>query len=125
MIVNAPFRLPPDFLDRFGYRGHARLVALYWEASGDEACYQDDVSFACGCCDNGLFLDFIRQPQVKGWLDAHGLHLGNSDEPARHWLIADALHGDLYTALRREALRIVRTQQLPKTEIGENGNDRR
>jgi hypothetical protein len=63
--------------------------------------------------DNWLYLRFIRQPEVRRWLDEHGFNLGNSDEPATHWLIADALTGDLYAASRREALEIVRRQQPP------------
>src|SRR5262245_53750562 len=117
MIVKAPFRLPSDFLGRFGYAGNRRLVALYWEPSGDEACYEDGVSFACGCCDNWLYLDFIRQPEVQAWLAHHCIHLGSSDEPAEHWLIADASNCELYAASRLDALRIVRGQRTPKTDV--------
>jgi hypothetical protein len=48
VILKAPFILPPDFLASFGYRRGRRLVALYWEPCGDEACYDDGVSSACG-----------------------------------------------------------------------------
>src|SRR5205807_2325356 len=113
MIVQAPFRLPPGFLVAFGYPGGRRLVALYWQSSGDEACYEDGVLFACGLCDNWLYLDFIRQPQVTEWLDRHGIHLGNSDEAAEHWLVVDALTGDLFAVPRREASAILIKQQLP------------
>ncbi len=113
MILKAPFRLPLGFLQAFGYEGGRRFVALYWEPSGDEACYDDGVSYACGMSDNWLYLRFIHQPEVRRWLDEQGLNLGNSDESAEHWLIADALTGDLYAAPRREALEIVRRQQPP------------
>jgi hypothetical protein len=113
-MMKAPFELPPGFLHVFGYRGGRRFVALYWEPCGDEACYDDGVSYACGMSDNWLFLGFIHRPEVRRWLDEHGLNLGNSDEPATHWLIADALTGDLYVAPRREALEIVRQQELPE-----------
>jgi hypothetical protein len=63
--------------------------------------------------DNWLYLDFIRRPEVRRWLDEQGLNLGNSDEPATHWLIADATTGDLYAAPQREASLIVRQQELP------------
>ena len=114
MILKAPFCLPPGFLDAFGYPGSRRLVALYWEPSGDEACYEDGVSFACGLCDNWLYLDFIRQPQVSDWLDHHGINLGNSDAPADHWLIVDTQTNALFAAPERQAQGIVRSQQLPK-----------
>jgi hypothetical protein len=37
-------------------------------------------------------------------------------QPAEHWLIADAVTGDLYAAPRREALEIVRRQALDTRE---------
>ena len=112
MLHKAPFTLPAGFLAAFGYPAGRRFVALYWEPSGDEACYDDGVSYACGMCDNWLYLGFIHRAEVGRWLDEHGLNLGNSDEPARHWLVADALTGDLYAAPSREASAVVRQQQL-------------
>lgn len=116
MTIKAPFQLPPGFLPAFGYRGGRRFVALFWEPSGDEAAYEDGISSAVGLSDNWLYLDFIRQAEVRRWLDEQGLHLGNSDEPAVHWLIADAVTGDLHAASRREALEVVRQQDLPAEE---------
>jgi hypothetical protein len=113
MLQQAPFRLPPGFLPAFGYAGGRRQVALFWEPSGDEACFDDGVSYACGMCDNWLYLDFIHQPQVREWLDANSLNLGNSDEPATHWLIADTETGDLFAAPEREARAILRSQRVP------------
>ena len=118
MLLKAPFRLPSGFLVTFGYAHGRRLVALFWEPSGDEACYHDGVSYACGCCDNWLYIDFIRLPDVRRWLDDNELNLGNSDESAHHWLIADALTGNLYAAPRSEALAIVRQQHFPDRETG-------
>ena len=113
MLTKAPFQLPPGFLPAFGYREGRRFVALYWEPCGDEACYDDGVSYACGMSDHWLYLGFIRRPEVRRWLDEQGLNLGNSDEPTDHWLVADAMTGDLYAAPRREALEVVRQQQPP------------
>jgi hypothetical protein len=118
MLQQAPFRLPPGFLPAFGYPYGRRFVALYWEPCGDEAAFDDGVSAAVGMSDNWLFLGFIRQPQVREWLDANGLNLGNSDEAATHWLIADAETGDLFAATSREASAVVRSQVLPDPEGG-------
>src|SRR5689334_18434214 len=112
-MLKAPFRLPQGWLTAFGYPGRRRLVALFWEPCGDEACYDDGESYACGLCDNGVFLGFVYQKHVHRWLEEHGLNLGSSDEEAQHWLVADALTGDLYAAPRREAGAVVRQQQLP------------
>jgi hypothetical protein len=116
MILKAPFQLPAGFLTAFGYPGQRRFVGLYWEPCGDEACYDDGVSSACGCSDNWLYLDFIHQPHVHGWLDENSINLGNSDEPARHWLVVDAQTNDIYAAPTGEACRILRTQTIPMTE---------
>jgi hypothetical protein len=116
MTAKAPFKLPPGFLQTFGYQGGRRFVAFFWEPSGDEACYDDGVSYACGMSDNWLHLGFIRRPEVRRWLDEQGLNLGNSDEPAEHWLVADAMTGDLYAAPRREALEVVLRQALGTSE---------
>lgn len=113
-MLKAPFRLPPDFLTSFGYPHGRRFVSLFWEPCGDEACYDDGQSYACGMSDNWLYLDFIRQPEVRQWLDENGINLGSSDEPAQHWLVADAATGDLYAAPQREARAIVRSQTLPE-----------
>lgn len=113
MILKAPFRLPPNFLTRFGYQSGRQFVALYWEPSGDEACFDDGISSACGMSDNWLYLDFIRQPDVNLWLDENGVHLGNSDEEARHWMVVDAVTNEVYAAPRAEACRMVRTQHVP------------
>jgi hypothetical protein len=112
MTVKAPFRLPPDFLASFGYHGGGRFVALFWEPSGDEACYDDGRTYACGCCHNWLYLDFTRRPAVRAWLDGNGVNLGNSDEPATHWLVVDGGSGEVYAAPRQDARAILLRQSL-------------
>jgi hypothetical protein len=118
MLVKAPFRLPPGFLAAFGYASGRRFVALYWEPCGDEAAFADGASSAVGMSDNWLFLGFLHQADVWRWLDENDLNLGSSDEPATHWLIADALTGDLYAAPSRVASAVVRCQKLPDTVGG-------
>ncbi len=113
MLLKAPFRLPSGFLAAFGYTCGRRFVALYWEPCGDEAAFDDGISSAVGMSDNWLYLDFIRQAEVRQWIDANRLNLGSSDEPAQHWLVADTTTGDLYAAPRRLAHAVVHQQQLP------------
>jgi hypothetical protein len=116
-MLKAPFRLPDGWLRSFGYRRGRRFVALYWEPCGDESCVDDGVWSACGLTDNWQYLDFIRQPHVRLWLDQNRLNLGNSDEAAQHWLVADATTGELYAAPVREAHAVVRAQQLPSDSV--------
>src|SRR5262245_52967072 len=112
LILKVPFLLPPGFLPALGYPGGRQLVALYWEPCGDEACYDDGVTSACGRCDNWLYLDLVRQSEVSAWLGENGVRLGDSEGPATHWLVADALTGELWAAPRREAFDVVRRQGL-------------
>jgi hypothetical protein len=116
MIRKAPFQLPPGFLTAFGYPYARRFVGLYWEPCGDEAAYDDGINSAIGMADNWLYLDFIRQPEVRRWLDENGVHLGNSDEQARYWLVVDSQTNEVYAAPTGEACRILRTQSIPTTE---------
>jgi hypothetical protein len=111
MILKAPFALPTDFLSMFGYEEGRRFVALYWEPCGDEAAYDDGMWSAIGWCDNWMYLDFVRRPDVRARLDENGIHLGNSDEVARHWLVVDGSTGEVYAAPRREAYSILLKQQ--------------
>jgi hypothetical protein len=111
-VLKAPFHLPAGFLTAFGYDRGRRFVALFWEPSGDEACYDDGESYACGLCDNWLYLDFVRRPEVRRWLDDNDINLGNSDEAATHWLVVDAVTGEVHAAPHRDARAILVNQQL-------------
>ena len=113
VTLKAPFVLSPDFLPSFGYRRGRRVIALYWEPCGDEACYDDGVHSACGTCDGWKYLDLVRRPDVRRWLDENGIHLGGSDESARHRLVVDAQTGEVHAAPCEEAKRLVRLQRLP------------
>ena len=117
-MVKAPFRLPEGWLTAFGYRHGRRFVALFWKPCGDEACFNDGEYYACGMSDNWLYLDFIRQPQVRAWIDQNGLNLGSSDDSAKDWLIANATTGELFAVPVREAHAVVRAQRLPGDEEG-------
>ncbi len=114
MAQKCPFRVPDGFLAAFGYDRGRRFVGVYWEPCGDEACYDDGASSGCGMCDNWLYLGLIHRPDVGRWLAENGVHLGNSDEPARHWLVVDASTGEVYAAEREEAYPILLRQRLPE-----------
>lgn len=105
--------MPADWLTQFGYHGGRQFVSLYWEPCGDEACYDDGISSACGMSDNWLYLAFIRKPPLADWLDEHGIRLGDSEREAQHLLVVDTHTGDLYAAGRREAVSVLVEQHLP------------
>lgn len=103
LLLTAPVLLPAGFLNALGYRHGRRLVALYWTPDGDEACFADGTVSACGLCDNRVYQEFVRRPEVAGWIAEHGLHLGDSERQAEHWLLADAVTGQVGAAPWREA----------------------
>ncbi len=107
MLLKAPFTLSADFLMRLGYPGERQFVALYWSPCGDELCYDDGVSRACGMLDNWLFLGFLGRPEVDGWLRANGLRVGSSDREAAHWLVVDGQTGEVHGGHWREARQTV------------------
>lgn len=113
MFLKAPFALPSDFLRTFGYPGSRRFVALYWTSFGDEACFDDGQRSACGLGDNWAYLGFVRRKDVWAWREENGIHLGNSEEEAKHWLVVDAETGEVFTALWREARQAVIWQEIP------------
>jgi hypothetical protein len=113
MFIKAPFLLPHGFLTDFGYRLGRRFVGLYWEPCGDESCYDDGQASACGLSDNWLFLVFKRRDDVAAWLTANGIHLGNSDERAQHWLVVDERTWEVFAAPCEEARMAVIQQDIP------------
>lgn len=113
MLLKAPISVPAGWLKQFGYPGDRWFVSLYWEPCGDEACYDDGVSSACGMSDNWLYLAFIRKPPLADWLDGNGIRLGDSEHEAQHVLLVDAQTGDLYAANRRDAVTVLLAQKLP------------
>ena len=64
-------------------------------------------------CDGWKYLDLVRRPDVRRWLDENGIRLGSSDGAAEHWLVVDAATGEVLAAPRREARTILLDQQLP------------
>lgn len=53
---------------------------------------------------------------MRAWLDGSDLHLGNSEEEARHWLIADAETNEVWAAPWMDARLFVSFQTLPADE---------
>jgi hypothetical protein len=84
-------------------------VSVWWEACGDESGFDDGAWGGCGLTDGHRLLTFLRRPDVTGC----GLHVGNSDEPARDRLVLDAATGAVYAGPWREARLAVIGQALP------------
>jgi hypothetical protein len=116
VFIKAPFSLPSGFLRAFGCPTPRRFVALFWTSLGDESCWDDGQSSACGLSDNHIYLTFLRRKDVWAWRDAHELNFDNSDEEAEHWLVVDADTGEVYASSVGDARVIVSHQALPTLE---------
>lgn len=88
-MTELPFALPADFVRRIAFPTGRRLFALHWSPAGDELVAADDVRSACGQADERVYWEFVRRPEVRAWLDAAGVSLGNSEDEATHWLVVD------------------------------------
>jgi hypothetical protein len=113
MLLKAPFLLPPDLRPRFRPQLGRRFVAIFWEpVEGEKDSHEE--GHACGLCDNWPLDELVRRPEVKAWLDENGIHLGNSDEEARHWLVVDVQTREVYAVPSDDALTILLRQSLPE-----------
>ena len=81
--LNLP--VPPDFERALGYPGNARHVAFYWAPTGDELMTTDGQVSATG--EYAPWLLWVRHISVVPTL--FGFDFGNSDAPAKHWLLLD------------------------------------
>jgi hypothetical protein len=109
-LIALPFDLPPAFLDRLGYRGDRRIVAVYFEPGVDEVAFTDDVQGLVGA-DHDVYWELTRQPQVRAWLTERAINLGNSDWPATHWLLIDRATDRAYICDVASARRFSRVGQ--------------
>lgn len=84
------FVCPPAFWRALGYRGQAQFVALWWEATTDEACWGDGRVTYIGAepAAFGLLLE-------RNFAPGHPAHwlLGTSGTPATMWLLVERLTG--------------------------------
>jgi len=112
MLLKAPFLMPPGWVRYFGYTGPRRFVALYWSPCGDEACFSDGQTTRTGA-DHWLFLDLVRHPSVRRWLDDNAILLGNCEQDAEHWLIVDVTTNEVFAAPRTDARFFVSFQTVP------------
>lgn len=110
-LISFLFDLPPAFLDRLGYRGDRRIVAVWFEPGVDEVAFTDGIRGLVGA-DHYVYWELTRQPQVGAWLTEHGIHLGNSDRSATHWLLVDRATARAYVCDVESARDRVRTQIL-------------
>ena len=102
-------------------------MAVYWEPLGYEACFADGTVSACGLCDNRVYQEFIRRPEVAALVAEHDLHLDDSERQAEHWLLVDAVTGEVRAASWREVRmalvrQLQREQTVPGGCSGKNGN---
>jgi hypothetical protein len=87
-LNSLPFDLPSVFLDRLGYRGARRILAVSFELGVDEVAVTDGIDGLIGV-DRYVYWALTHQPKVVVWRTEHAIDLGNSEEPATHWLLID------------------------------------
>src|SRR5262245_9226680 len=104
--VNIP--VPPMLALAIGYMGDAQFVSFQWSPYGDEAEYSDGRLSATG--DWQAFLAYVQHPAVSPHLE--GYDLGSSESEAKHALILDREHFEVFIAPVRDAERIL-TEQWP------------
>jgi hypothetical protein len=108
--LTIPVPPSPILENALGYRQHARWFATWWEPGGDEAMVSDGHIAMTGSWEGFLTFTkpFYKQLEV--------FELGNSDVPAKHWLMIDREARKAYAAPAREAGRFLRAQW-PKTNV--------
>ena len=110
-LISLPFNLPLAFLDRLGYWGDCRIVAIWFEPGVDEVAFTDGVHGLVGG-DHYVYWELTRRTEVQVWIRERGINLGNSDQSAAHWLIVDRVTERAYVADLVSARDHIRTQIL-------------
>ena len=87
-----------NFASRLGYSGPARVIGVWWEPCGDEACWMDGVTTMCGA-EWHVYLNLVQalEPALVayfGTIDGR-YRLGSSDATATHMLLFDHETGEV------------------------------
>jgi hypothetical protein len=101
-LINIP--VPPMLEQALGYEGQHRYVAFWWEPAGDELAWDDGQSGVVGA-NWHAWLIYEQHPRVAPHLESY--QLGNSDEPARHWLLLDRQERMLYVGTTPDVTRFL------------------
>jgi hypothetical protein len=91
--------VPPLLANVLGYKGDARYISFKRTPFGDEVEYSDGHISANG--NSQAFLAYIQHPAVSPFLE--GFDLGSSESEAKHALLLDRAHQQIYIAPVREA----------------------
>jgi hypothetical protein len=101
-LINIP--VPPMLEQALGYEGQHRYVAFWWEPAGDELAWDDGQSGVVGA-NWHAWLTYVQHHGVAQYLSPYDL--GNSDEPAQHWLLLDRQNRALYVGQREHVARFL------------------
>jgi hypothetical protein len=116
-LINIP--VPPMLEQALGYEDQHRYVAFWWEPAGDELAWNDGQCSIVGA-NWHAWLTYIQHPRVAHCLEPY--ELGNSDEPARHWLLLDRQERTLYVGTTPDVARFL-AQHTPPTPAIPPGED--
>lgn len=94
------FVCPAEFWPAFGYRGHAPLVGLWWEATTDEACWSDGRTTYIGA-EPAAYRLLLERNFPPGH-PAHWL-TGAPGTPATMWLVVERPTGQAWLVAANDA----------------------
>lgn len=117
-VIEFPFMIPPDFIEKMECPSRKRYIAFYWSARSDEIAWNDGESEGINKRPIHLWHAFMRQNPIARFLCAEMVDLGHSDSTADHWFLFDTVNRVAYVAPVPLVGRILKKQSLENITIG-------
>lgn len=97
-IVEFPFMIPPDWLEKMKCPSKRKLVAFYWSAQSDEIAWNDGDREGISEEPVNLWYSFMRHSEIERFMCSEHSHFGYNDATATHWLLIDTKNRQAYIA---------------------------
>ena len=102
-LIPLPIPVPPSLAGALGYGGEVRYLAIWWNATADEAMWSDGRTTTDAWWHG--FLAYVQHPRVEPYLAPYDL--GSSEEPAVHHLLLDLVDRQAYVGTARQVTRFL------------------